>query len=106
VGHEGDAEPETEVLGALREGADDHLGGGGVGAALTEVVLHVPRRVEAEGVGQLDLLERLLVGLLLHLPLAPRVRLGPGLGDVDLVEQIQFHRRAPVVSGSFATANT
>ena len=39
-----------------RERADDHLGRGGVRAAVAEVVLDVPGAVEAEGVGELDLL--------------------------------------------------
>ena len=63
VGHQRDAEAEADVLGALRERADDHLGRRRVRAALAEVVLDVPGGVEAELVGQLDLLERLPVGL-------------------------------------------
>ena len=55
-------------------------GVGRVRAALAEVVLDVPGRVEAELVGELDLLERLVVGLLLGLPLAVGVRLRHGQG--------------------------
>ena len=91
VRHERDAEPEADLLGALRERADDDLGRGRVRSPLAEVVLDVPCGVEAQLVGELDLLERLLVGLLLRLSLAPRVGPGPGLGDVDLVEHVEFH---------------
>ena len=73
VRHEHDAEAEAQVLGGLGQRADDHLGGGRVRPALAEVVLDVPHGVEAERVGQLDLLERLGVGLLLGLALAPGV---------------------------------
>ena len=75
-----------------RQRAEDDLGRRRVRAALAEVVLDQPDRVEAELVGELDLLERLLVGPLLGLALAVRVGLArPGLGDVDLVEQVELH---------------
>ena len=52
-------------------------GAGAVRAALPEVVLDVPGGVEAELVGQLDLLDGLAVGLLLVLALAIGMGLGP-----------------------------
>ena len=55
--------PEPDLLGDLGQGADQHLGGRAVRAALPEVVLDVPGGVEAQRVGQADLLERLGVGL-------------------------------------------
>jgi hypothetical protein len=63
-----------------------------VRAALAEMVLDAPDGVEAQPVGELDLLEGLLVGLLLGLALPVGMRLGPRLGDVDLVEQVELHR--------------
>ena len=96
VGHQRHAEPEADLLGDLRQRADDHLGRGRVRATLAEVVLDVPGGVEPELVGQLDLLERLPIGLLLGLPLAVRMWTGPRLRDVDLVEQVQLHRHPSV----------
>ncbi len=78
-----------------RERADDHLGRGRVRAPLPEVVLHVPRAVEAQGVGELDLLERLPVRTLLRLALAVRVRPRPRLRNVDLVEKVELQCTSP-----------
>ena len=55
-----------------RERAEQHLGRGAVRAALAEVVLDRPDRVEAERSAELDLLDRLVVGALLALALAVR----------------------------------
>ena len=95
VRHQRDAEAEPQVLGALRQRAQDHLGRGGVRAALAEVVLDVPRAVEPEGVGELDLLEGLGVGALLRLALAVGVGLPPRLRHVDLVQEVELHDAAP-----------
>src|SRR5438445_9847684 len=62
-----------------------------MGAAFPKVVLHVPGGVEAQLVGQLDLLEGLPVRLLLGLPLPIGVRAIPRLGDVDFIEQVELH---------------
>ena len=63
-----------------------------VRATLAEVVLHHPDGVEAELVGEGDLLHGLVVGPLLVLPLGVGVRLvPPRRGDVDLVEQVELH---------------
>jgi hypothetical protein len=91
VGHERDPEAEADLLGDLAERPDEDLGRRGVRPALAEVVLDVPRAVEAEPVGEADLLDRLGVGLLLGGPLPVRVLAGPGLRDIDLVQQIELH---------------
>ena len=97
------AEAEPEVRRDLAQRAEHDLGARAVRAALAEVVLHQPHAVEAEGVGQRDLLERVPVRLLLGLALPVRVRLvRPGLGDVDLVEQVELHGLALL----FAIANS
>src|SRR5262249_17776253 len=49
-----------------------------------EVVLHRPDRVESKAIGQLDLLERLLIATIL----APLV---VWLRDLQLVEEVEFH---------------
>ena len=61
-----------------------------------EVVLDDPDGAEAELVGQLDLLDRLEVGGLLGLALVVRIRLvGPRLGGLHLVEEVQLHVSLP-----------
>ena len=95
VRHQADAEAQADVLGDLAQGAEHDVGCRAVGAALTEVVLDQPDRVEAELVGQLDLLEGLVVGLLLGLALVLRELAGPGAGNVDLVEQVQLQGVGP-----------
>ncbi len=103
VRHQHDAEAEAQVLRALRQRAEDHLGRRRVRPALAEVVLDVPRRVEPEGVGQLDLLDRLGVGPLLGLTLAVGVG-PPRLRHVDLVQQVELHaRRLPPGTGRSLT---
>jgi hypothetical protein len=53
---------------------------------LQEVVLHLPGAVEAEGVGELDLLQRLLVDTVLAVPT-------PGAGELELVKYAELHGR-------------
>ena len=60
-----DAVAEPDVLGALAGGAEEHLGGRRVRIFLEEVVLDLPGVVVAEPVGQLDLVERVLIELAL-----------------------------------------
>ena len=60
-----DAVPEPDVLGALRRGGEEHLGRARVRVLLEEVVLDLPHVVDAERVGELDLLERVLDQLVL-----------------------------------------
>jgi len=76
---------ETDTLGALRAGGEKHLGGRGVRILLEEVVLDLPDVVDAEAIGELDLVERLLIKPQLAL-------LAPGLRQLVLVEQSEFHR--------------
>ena len=55
-----DAVAEADVLRALAAGGEEHLGRGGVAVLLEEVVLDLPHVLDAELVGELDLLERVL----------------------------------------------
>src|SRR4030095_14877879 len=89
------AETEPDALGDLRERAEQHFRRGAMRTPLAEVVLHRPDRVEAEPVGELDLLDRLVVGAPLALALAPRMRLPPRLRCVHFVEQVELHRVPP-----------
>jgi hypothetical protein len=57
--------PETDLPGALGGGGEEDLGGRGMRILLEEVVLDLPRVVDAEAVGQLDLRERVLEEALL-----------------------------------------
>jgi hypothetical protein len=52
-----DAVAEPDVLRALAGGAEEDLRRGGMRILLEEVVLHLPGIVEAQAVGQLDLVE-------------------------------------------------
>ena len=79
---------EPDLLGALRAGGEEHLGRRGVRIFLEEVVLDLPDVVEAQPVGELDLVERVLEQLLLA-PVVPRPR------QLMLVENAEFHGRSP-----------
>src|SRR4029453_3032309 len=85
-----DAVAEPDVLRALRAGGQEHLGGAGVRVLLEEVVLDLPHDVEAQAVGQLDLLE----GVLDERQLAAVV---PGAGELVLVEDAELHGAATSV---------
>src|SRR5262249_11687901 len=89
--HQGDAVAEADLLRALRAGGEEHLGSGGGRIFLEEMVLDLPDIVDAELVGELDLVERLLVQALLRI-------LGPGLRQLVLIEKPEFHPRVPLVS--------
>ncbi len=69
--HQHDAVAEPDLLGALRAGGEEDLGRRGVRIFLEEVVLDLPDVVEAQPVGQLDLVEGVLEQLLLQ-PFASR----------------------------------
>ena len=58
--HQGDAVAETNALRTLRAGRKEHLGGRGVRILLQEVVLDLPEIVDADPVGELNLLECVL----------------------------------------------
>ena len=68
--HQHDAVAEADALRALRRGGQEDLGRRGVRVLLEEVVLDLPGVVDAEPVGQLDLVERVLEELC-SLALAP-----------------------------------
>ena len=74
---------QADVLGPLRRGGEEDLGGGGVGVLLEEVMFDFPGVVDAEIVGELDLIEGVLEELLL-------LTLAPGLGQLVFVEDPNF----------------
>ena len=80
-----DAVAEPDVLGALAGGAEKHLGRRRMRVLLEEVVLDLPGVVVAEPVGQLDLVERVLIELAFVVR-PPRAR------QLQLVEDAEFHR--------------
>ena len=82
--HLADAVAEPDALGARGGGGQEHLGGRAVRVLLEEVVLDRPGVVEPEPVGELDLGERVLHQLLLVVG-------SPGLGQLQLVEDAEFH---------------
>ena len=83
-----DAVAEPDVLGALAGGAEEDLGRRGVGVFLEEVVLDLPGVVVAEPVGQLHLVERVLIELAFVVR-PPRAR------QLQLVEDAEFHGISP-----------
>ena len=87
--HLADAVAKPDVLGALRTGGQKHLRRGRVGVFLQEVVLHLPREVDAEAVCHLDLLQSVIEELL-FIALAPRP------GQLVFVENAEFHGRKGV----------
>ena len=86
--HQGNAVAEPDLPGALGAGGEEHLRRRGVRILLKEMVLDLPNIVDAEPVGELDLVEGLLV--------KPQFGvLGPRLGQLMLVEKSEFHPRFP-----------
>ena len=79
-----DAVAEADVLGPLAGRGEEHLGRGGVRVLLEEVVLDLPHVLDAELVGELDLLERVLDQLALGV-VGPRTRV------LVLVEDAELH---------------
>ena len=82
--------PETDALGALRRGREEHLGRRRVAVLLEEVVLDLPHVVDAERVGELDLLERVLDELVLG-------AFVPGPRKLVLVEDAELHAASTFV---------
>ena len=82
--HQHDAVPQPDVLRALRTRGQEDLGRRGVRVLLEEVVLHLPRVVDAELVGELDLVERILEQLQL-------VAVVPGARQLVRVEDSELH---------------
>src|SRR4051794_31036949 len=89
-----DAVTETDALRALRGGGEEHLGRGGVAVLLEEVVFDLPHVVDAERVGELDLLQRVLDELVLG-TFVPRA------GKLVFVEDPELHceTSSPFASG-------
>ena len=79
-----DAVTEPDVLRALRRRREEHLGRARVRVLLEEVVLDLPHVVDAELVGELDLLERVLEQLVLGV-------VGPRPRQLVLVEDAELH---------------
>src|SRR5207302_1952299 len=82
-----DAEPDPDPLRHHRARRQEQLRRGTVGVFLQEVVLDRPHLIESELVGELHLLERVVVDGPLRLT-GPRTRHG------ELVEESEFHERA------------
>src|SRR4029453_5587491 len=82
--HQRDAVAAPDLLRALAARGQEHLGGGGVRVLLEKVVLDLPGVVDAEPVGELDLVERLLEQPALAVA-------SPGPRDLVLVEDAELH---------------
>ncbi len=81
---EDDAVAEADPRRALAARGEEHLGRRGVAVLLEEVVLDLPHVLDAEPVGELDLLERVLdQGLL--------ARGVPRAAHLMLVEDAELH---------------
>ena len=83
-----DAVTEADALRALRRGGEEHLGRAGVAVLLEEVVLDLPHVVDAQPIGELALLERVLDQRVLGVFL-PRPR------ELVLVEDPELHAGRP-----------
>ena len=83
---------ETDALAALGAGGQEDLGRRAVRVLLEKVVLHRPHAVEAETVGELDLVERLAEQPLLGAGI-------PGARQLKLVEEAEFHGAAVASAG-------
>jgi hypothetical protein len=91
--HQHDAVPEPDALRALRGGGQEHLGRRGVRVLLQEVVLDFPRRVDAQAVGELHLVERVLEQAALAVG-------GPRPRQLMLVEDSEPHGAIPRNGGA------
>src|SRR5205823_227832 len=88
VWHQRDTEPESNLIGDLRERPDDYLRSCAMRASFAEVVLDKPRRAEAELVGEFHLLNRALEFRSFGFPQSVFPRFGHG----ELVQKVQLHR--------------
>ena len=86
--HQHDAVAEPDVLGALRAGGEKDFRGRGVGIFLEKMMLDLPGEIDAEPIGELHLIERLLEELELG-------AFGPRPRQLMLVENPETHRLAP-----------
>ena len=83
-----DAVAEADAPGALAGGGEKRLRRGAVRVLLEEVVLHHPRVVVADPVGQLDLRQGIPIELVLPI-------LGPGPRQLQLIEDAELHVSLP-----------
>src|ERR1019366_2079060 len=88
--HQTDAVAETDSFGALRARREEYLGRGVVRILLEKMVLDFPGVVDAELVGECDLIERLLKQPVL-VAIVPRPR------KLVLVKNAEFHGRATLL---------
>ena len=79
-----DAVADADAARALAHGPQEHLGRAGVAVLLQEVVLDLPHVVDAEPVGELDLVERVLEQSVL-------LAVVPGPRQLVLVEDAELH---------------
>nr|WP_257808802.1 hypothetical protein [Mesorhizobium sp. J428] len=79
-----DAVPDADVLGALGYGAEENLRRGGVRILFQEMMLDFPHVIEAEPVGEFDLVESVVEQLLLR-------TLHPGLRKLMFIEHSELH---------------
>ncbi len=89
---------EPDALGALAARSEEDLGRGRVRVLLEEVVLDLPGVVDAELVGELDLVERFLEEALLR-------ALGPRPRKLVLVEDPELHFRSVRIPSARLTSN-
>ena len=94
-----DAVAEPDVLRALAACGEEHLGRARVGVLLEEVVLDLPHNIEAEPIGQLDLVERVLD----QLELAPLV---PWPRQLVLEEDAELHAATSALPSAWNSAST
>ena len=80
----------ADILGPLAGRGEEHLRLRRMGIFLQEMMLHLPRIVVAELIGQFDLGK----GVLIELALVVRF---PGAGKLQLVENSEFHRVSPSI---------
>src|ERR1700730_7650247 len=85
--HQADAMAEADVFGALRARGEKYFGGGGVRILLEKVMLDFPGVVDAELIGEFDLIERFLKQPEFG-AVVPRPR------QLVLVENAEFHGRS------------
>ena len=85
--HQADAVAEADSLGALRAGGEENLGRRGVRIFLEKMVLDFPGVVDAEPVGEFDLVERFGKQPVL-------VAVVPWTRQLVLVENAEFHGRS------------
>ena len=82
--HEHDAMAETYAFCALRARCQKHLRRGGMGIFLKEMVLDLPRVVDADAVGEFDLFERLAINSVLGISV-------PGPWNLVFIKDAEFH---------------